>query len=102
VRDTSVEGKTVTKRLLGLILWNRVSWLSIQCDSVILHVRVSSIDKKLLILVSLTAVHTASRSMKISDHSIMPKTETWNTTGLEIEINVRISEYVNWIFPSSS
>ena len=100
--DISIEGKTITTRLLGLILWNRFGWLSIQRDWVILHVRVSSFDKKLLILVSLTAVHTASSSMKISHHSIMPKIETWNTTGLEIEINIRISEYVNWLFQSSS
>jgi len=28
----------------------------------------------------------------------MPKIETWNTTGLEIEINFRISEYFKGVF----
>jgi len=102
VGDIGIEGKTITKRLLGLILWNRVNWLRIKFDWVNLHGTLSSFDKKLLINMSLTAVHRVPSSIKISHLSIMPKTEMWNTTGLEIEINVRISEYFNWLVPSSS
>jgi hypothetical protein len=50
MEDISIEGKIITKWKLGLKLWNRVSWLRIQCNWVMLHGTLCSFDKRLLIL----------------------------------------------------